>query len=313
MKPIVTLTLNPTIDGSASAERIQPLLKIRTSDERYHPGGGGINVARVVQELGGEALAIYLSGGATGAIFDDLLQTCGVATRRIPITGYTRIAHTVFERSSGQEFRFVPEGPIVSEDEWTACLAMLDTLNFDYVVASGTMPRGLPASYYQRVSAIARRKNARLILDTSGDALSATLGQGLFMIKPNLGELEELVGDTLKDTNAQIKAARDLIDKNAATIVAVTRGSDGALIVSKDEAWSAAVPSVEARSAVGAGDSFVGGITLAFAQGRSLHTALAYGVAAGTAAVISPGAELCLKKDVDRLYSRLLSNMTKID
>lgn len=111
MKPIVTLTLNPTIDGSASAERIQPLLKIRTRGERYHPGGGGINVARVIQELGGKTLAVYLSGGATGAILNDLLQTTGIATQRIAVKGYTRIAHTIFERSSGQEYRFVPGGP----------------------------------------------------------------------------------------------------------------------------------------------------------------------------------------------------------
>ena len=313
MKPIVTLTLNPTIDGSASTDLIQPLLKIRTSDERYHPGGGGINVARVVQELGGDALAIYLSGGATGAILDDLLQTCGVATRRIPINGYTRIAHTVFERSSGQEFRFVPEGPVVTDDEWSACLAVLETLDFDYVVASGTMPRGLLANSYRRVSEIAVYKNARLILDTSGEALSASLSHGAFMIKPNLGELEELVGNTLIDTNAQVTAARDLIAKNAANIVAITLGSDGALIISKDEAWSVAVPAVEARSAVGAGDSFVGGITLAFAQSRSMKAALAYGVAAGTAAVISPGAELCQREDVEQLYVKLLSRMIRID
>ena len=313
MKPVITLTLNPTIDGSASAELIQPLLKIRTSDERYHPGGGGINVARVVRELGGETLAIYLSGGATGAILDDLLQSVGIATRHISIKGYTRIAHTVFERSSGQEYRFVPEGPEVSDDEWAACLEVLETIDFDYIVASGTVPRGLQTTAYQHVSEIAGRKNARLILDTCGESLLAALGHDVFMIKPNLGELEELVGHVLNDTNAQVAAARDLIANNAAEIIAVTLGGNGALIVTKDEAWSAAVPMVEARSAVGAGDSFVGGITIAFAQGRSLEAALAYGVAAGTAAVISPGAELCLIEDVNLLYVALISNLMRID
>ena len=313
MKPIVTLTLNPTIDGSASAELIQPLLKIRTSDERYHPGGGGINVARVVQELGGEALAVYLSGGATGAILDDLLQTVGVAARQIPIDGYTRIAHTVFERSSGQEFRFVPEGPEVSCEEWAACLAVLENLEFDYIVVSGTVPRGLPTDAYQRVSEIAARKNARFILDTSGEALRTTVGRNVFLIKPNLGELEELTGRVLDSAKAQVSAARGLIANNAAEIVAITLGGDGALIVNKNESWSAALPFVEARSAVGAGDSFVGGVTLAFAQGKSLKATLAYGVAAGTAAVISPGAELCLIEDVNRLYQNILSNMISLN
>lgn len=205
------------------------------------------------------------------------------------------------------------EGPEVSDNEWDDCLAVLETLDFDYIVASGTVPRGLPANAYRCVSEIAARKDARLILDTCGEALSATLGHGVFLIKPNLGELEELVGHTLCDTDAQVAAARALIAENAAKIIAVTLGAEGAIIVSKNEAWSVAVPPVIARSAVGAGDSFVGGVALAFAQGRSLDAALAYGVAAGTAAVISPGAELCLFDDVDSLYSSLLSNAIRID
>lgn len=313
MKPIITLTLNPTIDGSASTELIRPLLKIRTSDERYHPGGGGINVARVVQELGGEALAVYLAGGATGTILNELLQTVGIATKSVPIGGYTRIAHTVFERSSGLEYRFVPEGPEVTEVEWAACLAVLETLDFDYIVASGTVPRGLRADAYGCVREIAARKNAHLVLDSCGNALRTTLGNGVFLIKPNLGELEELVGHALKDITAQVAAARCLIANNAAQFIAVTLGGDGAFVVSKDEAWSVAVPNIEARSAVGAGDSFVGAMTLAFAQGKPLKAALAYGVAAGTAAVISPGAELCLMEDVETLYATILSGLTRID
>ena len=312
MKPIITLTLNPTIDGSASAEMVQPLRKIRTTDERYHPGGGGINVARVLRELGGETLAIYLGGGATGAILDDLLKNVGIASRLIPIKGYTRIAHTVFERSSGQEYRFVPEGPEVSADEWEACLSALDTLDFDYVVASGTLPRGLAGNAYHRVREIAARKHARFILDTSGAALRDTLDHGVFMIKPNLGELEELVGRSLPDTNAQVAAGRDLIASKAAEIVAVTLGADGAILVCRDEAWRVTTPPVEARSAVGAGDSFVGAITLAIAQGRPMASALAYGVAAGTAAVLSPGAELSRAADVERLYAELLPEIVRI-
>ena len=101
MKPVVTLTLNPSIDGAAQAEAVRPIQKIRTSDERYDPGGGGINAARVVQELGGTAFAIYLAGGATGGVLDDLLQTAAIPRRRIPIEDHTRISHAVYERSSG--------------------------------------------------------------------------------------------------------------------------------------------------------------------------------------------------------------------
>jgi 6-phosphofructokinase 2 len=312
-KPIITLTLNPTIDGSASADLIQPLRKIRTSDEDYHPGGGGINVARVIEELGGAACALYLAGGATGAILDDLLHSTGIAAQRIAIKGYTRIAHAVFERSSGQEFRFVPEGPEVSAEEWDVCLSALALFDFDYVVASGSLPRGLPDTAYTRVVEIANHKKAHVILDTSGPALRATLDKGVFLIKPNLRELEALAGQTLPDTKSQTRAARDLITANAAKIIALTLGSDGALLVSEDQAWHAAVPPVVAQSAVGAGDSFVAGVTLALAQGKPLREVLALGVAAGTAAVLSLGAELSKADDVARLYEELLPDIVRID
>jgi 6-phosphofructokinase 2 len=312
-KPIITLTLNPTIDGSASADVIQPIRKIRTTDERYHPGGGGINVARVIGELGGKAHALYLAGGATGAILDDLLRTTGIETERITIKGYTRIAHSVFERSSGQEFRFVPEGPEVTIEEWGSCLSALNLFDFDFVVASGSLPRGLPAAAYGQVVDIATRKGAKIILDTSGPAMQATLAKGVFLIKPNLRELEDLTGHALSDTKAQVLATRDLIATGATEIVALTLGSDGAIMVSRNEAWQAAVPPVEAKSALGAGDSFVAGIALAIARGNSLRSVLASGVAAGTAAVLSPGAELSRKADVERLYAELLPKITPVE
>lgn len=311
MKPIITLTLNPTVDGSSSAEQIRPLRKIRTTDERYHPGGGGINVARVIKELGGSANALYLAGGAPGNLLEDLLSSAKIDAQRIPIKGYTRIAHTVFERASGQEYRFVPEGPRVSAREWNDCLAALENLDFDYVVASGSLPRGLRADAYHRVIDIAAGKHARVILDTSGAALRATLDKGVFLVKPSLGELEELVGHPLPDPGAAEAAARELVQAGHAEIVAVSFGRDGALLVSKNGTWRLRPPPIETRSAVGAGDSFVAAMTVAIVQGRPLDAALAYAVAAGTAAVLSPGAELARSEDVERLYAALRADTTE--
>ena len=203
------------------------------------------------------------------------------------------------------EYRFVPEGPEISEEEWNTCLAALETHDFDYVVASGSLPRGLPADAYHRVIDIARSKHARVILDTSGAALRATLDKGVFLAKPSLGELEGLFGHPLRDPEA---AARELVEAGHAEIVAVTLGRDGALLVSKDGVWRLVPPPVDARSAVGAGDSFLAAMTLAMAQKRSFGEALAYAVAAGTAAVLSPGAELARPEDVDRLYAALRAN-----
>ena len=166
----------------------------------------------MVAELGGETLALYLAGGATGAILDDLLRNIGVTCHCIPIAGYTRIAHAVFERPSSQEYHFVPEGPEVSEVEWDACLSKLATLDFDYVVVSGSLPRGLPDTAYGGVVDIAAAKGACVVLDTSGNALKATLGKGVFLVKPNRGELEDLVGHPLPQAPQLVAAARTLIE-----------------------------------------------------------------------------------------------------
>lgn len=305
MKTIVTLTLNPSIDGSAEADFVRPVHKIRTSDERYDPGGGGINVARVIRELGGPALAMYLAGGATGSVLDDLLETALIAHRRIPIEDHTRISHAVFERSSGEEYRFVPAGPLVMEWEWRAILEALEDIDCEYLVASGSLPRAVPDDFYETVAALAHRKGIRLVLDTSGSALRAGLVRGVHLVKPSLGELEALVGRRLADGAAQEAAARELIDAGSAEMVALTLGRDGALLVTAQAALRQPALDVVAKSAVGAGDSFVAAMTLALAQGRDEQDAFAYSMAAGAAAVLSPGTGLCRREDVERLYGEL--------
>ena len=309
MRTIATLTLNPAIDGAAEADLIRPIHKIRMSNERYDPGGGGINVARVVRELDGDAYPIYLAGGATGDVLDELLMAGGVSGRRVPIAGHTRISHAIFERSSGLEFRFVPDGPLVAEAEWQACLEAIKQLDCDYLVASGSLPRGIPDDFYAFIATICSRGNMKLVLDTSGEALRAALGQGLHLIKPSLGELEGLLDRKLSDPEAQDAAVSELIENGAAEMIALTLGSDGALLATKQSMLRLAAPKVEAKSAVGAGDSFLAAMTLGLAQGRLPDAAFAYGLAAGAATVLSAGTGLCRREDVERLYAEVLQGL----
>ncbi len=122
---ILTLTLNPTVDVAADAPAVQPVRKIRTTNESFDPGGGGVNVSRVLRELGGETLALVLAGGVTGHLLAELLAEGGVPHRSIPIRGRTRMSHTVHDLAAGQEYRFVPEGPALEAAEWQAALAAL--------------------------------------------------------------------------------------------------------------------------------------------------------------------------------------------
>lgn len=306
MRTIVTLTLNPSIDGAAEAEVVRPLHKIRTSGERYDAGGGGLNVARVIRELGGPPFAIYLAGGATGGVLDDLLEAAEVPRRRVPIEGHTRISHAVYERSSGQEYRFVPAGPLVHEAEWRAFLAELEEIDCDFLVASGSLPRGVPDDLYATIAELARRRGAKLVLDTSGAALRAGLSGGVHLVKPSLGELETLVACKLPDAASQEDAALGLVRSGAAELVALSLGRDGALLATAEGVVRRDAPDVVAKSAVGAGDSFVGAMTLGLAQGRPWEDAFLYGMAAGGAAVMSAGTGLCRREDVERLYTQML-------
>jgi 6-phosphofructokinase 2 len=306
MPPVVTLTLNPTIDGSSEAEQVRPRHKIRTVGERYDPGGGGINVARVVRELCGDALAICLAGGPTGPVLDALLEEHGVPRRLVPIAGPTRISLTVFERSSGMEYRFVPEGPHLSPAEVEACLRAVAEVECDYFVASGSLAPGAPDDLLAQAGRIAAERGARFVLDSSGAGLKATLGRApVHLVKPSLGELRALMGRDLPDAASQEAAAEELVRSGAAEMVAVTLGPDGAILASRDGIFRAAAIEVPVRSAVGAGDSFLAGMVCALSHGMPPREAFLRGMAAGAAAVLTPGTELARRADVERLYRDL--------
>lgn len=305
-KRIVTLTLNPAVDSSCSTDRVRPIHKVRTSNERFDPGGGGINVARVVNELGGESFAVFLAGGRSGDVLDELVRGAGVMCHRIAIHDPTRISHVVHEAASGQEFRFTPEGPLIREPEWRAALAFLDLLDIDFLVASGSLPRGVPVDVYARLAAEVRRRGGRFVLDTSGPALAAALEEGVYLAKPSRGEFAALIGRTLDDPAALEDAALEIATSGKVELLAVTLGHDGALLATRDGrvAWLA-TPEVEAKSAVGAGDSFTAGMVQGLSRGESLDRAFALGGAAGTATVLTSGTELCHREDVLKFWEVL--------
>jgi 6-phosphofructokinase 2 len=303
---IVTLSLNPTIDVSSDAERVLPTHKIRTSNEVYEPGGGGVNVARVIIELGGKARLICPAGGFSGQMLDELLAADPVPRRIVPISGRTRISFTVLERKSGNEFRFTPNGPKLSPAELAACLDAVREEDFDYLVASGSVPMGAPTDILAQVADIAEAKGARFVLDSSGAGLSVTLERAhAYLIKPSMSEMEALFGRRLDDETV-LEAARSLISNGRVEIAAVTMGAAGALVVTHDKALRVVAPKIDVRSAVGAGDAFVGAMTLALSQGRTLEEAAMFATAAGAAATLTPLAKVCAMADVTRLEVQVL-------
>ena len=309
MTRIVTLTLNPAVDLAWDAPHVQHTRKIRTTNEHYDPGGGGLNVARVVHALGGDATAIFLAGGVTGYFLQDLMAEAGVPCRTIPIAGRTRMSVTVHDRSDFAEYRFVAEGPQITRAEWQSALKAVETARADWIVASGSLPHGVPEDFYAN---LARRTNAagrKFVLDTSGPPLKAALGHGLAWIKPSLGEFETLVGQKLPEPRQQAEAAQDLVRSGAAQMIVVSLGGEGALLATATTTNRLAAPPLEIRSAVGAGDSFVAGMTLGLARGLTPEAALAYGIATGTSAVAHVGTARPDPEQVEAIYAEIVANI----
>jgi len=307
MQPVVTLTMNPAIDVSTSVDRITPVHKLRCAAAQRDPGGGGINVARVVLKLGGEVTAIYPVGGATGELLRRIVEHDGIHGLLFEVRDETRLSFTVLENETGDEYRFVLPGPALSEPEWQQGIREIERLAEPpgILVMSGSLPPGVPDDFYARVARIAKDRGTRLVLDSSGPALSAALQAGMYLIKPNLRELRELTGQTLEDETSWLAACRALLDAGQAEVVALTLGNQGALLATRDAAVRAPALPIEPVSTVGAGDSFLGAMVWALAGGHDLEDAFRYGVAAGSAALITPGTELCRREDVERMYGQV--------
>ncbi|MGM1054963.1 MAG: 1-phosphofructokinase family hexose kinase [Bacteroidota bacterium] len=309
---IVTLTLNPALDKSTSIDRLQAQKKLRCEEPVYHPGGGGVNVSRAIKILGGDSLAIYAGGGPVGDKIEELLKKEGVNQQRISIKKNTRENLMVVESSTGNQYRFGMPGAEIGQEGLQHCLDAIKNLPDDvkYLVASGSLPPDAPDDFYGTIAEIARSKNIKCLVDTSGKALVKASEMGVCIMKPNLGELSSLAGKEEISGMEQEEIAKKIINEGKADILIVSLGARGAMIVTKDTIEYVVPPTVKQDSTVGAGDSMVGGLILSLSRGDSLSDAVKWGVAAGTAATITPGTELCRKKDVEKIFDWLSEKET---
>lgn len=305
MTAIVTVTLNPALDAGLSVERMTPGDKLRSGPPTLEPGGGGINVARALARLGGLARALWLCGGAEGQRLATLLDGEALSHEAFPCAAETRRNLHIEARATGELFRITVRGDAVTAAELATLAHRVESLDdITWLVLSGSLPPGLPTDTWACLADRAA-EGTRVILDSSGEALRAGLRGRVFLVKPNARELEQLAGRELKTRAGRVAAARALIAAGRVEVVAVSLGSAGLLLVTHDDDIDIAAPTVEAVSAVGAGDSTVAGIVHGLAQGRSLEEALRYGAAAGAAAVLTPGTGLCRREDTERLFADL--------
>jgi 6-phosphofructokinase 2 len=307
MTHLLTVTMNPSVDISTTVDRVIPSRKLRCGPERRDPGGGGVNVARVASRLGHQATALFPVGGAVGQQFRALAEAESLDALAISIDGETREDFTVVEQAGGAEYRFVAQGPVLREQEWRACLEAVGALagRVDYIVASGSLPPGAPEDFYARVAALARARGTPIAVDASGPALRAALEHGVDVVKPSLGEMRELSGRELAEPAACAAVCRDFVQAGKAKLIALTLGGQGALLATAEGVWRAWPMPIKAVSTVGAGDSFLAALLCSLGAGEGLTDAFRIAVAAGSAALLSPGSQLCRAEDVARLSSQV--------
>lgn len=303
MPRFVTLTMNPAVDLSTSVGEIVPSHKLRCAAAEFHPGGGGINVARVLHRLEAGTRAVYAAGGPTGERLQQLLASEAVPAQRLPLAGETRESFTVRELASGREYRFVLPGPQVTQAEWQGCLDLLQALPeaSAWLVASGGLAPGVPDDFYARVARLSRARGMRFVIDSAGAPLAEALADGVWLAKPSLRELRGFTGLPLETRAQQREAAQALVAQGRAQAVALSLGGQGALYASAAGTWYAPALAVDVVSTVGAGDSFLAGLLWALDAGHSEPEAFRLAIAAGTAALLAPGTALCRPEDIARL------------
>jgi 6-phosphofructokinase 2 len=307
MKRIATLTMNPSIDRSTSVDRVIAEDKLRCSAPRRDPGGGGLNVSRALQNLGGTSVAVYAAGGPTGEILRMLLDDSGMDHHPVSIQKWTRENIHVDELATGLQYRFGMPGPAMSDDEWQRCLDAVAAIDPapDYLVASGSLPPGVPDDFYADLARRSRKRGTRVILDTSGAALCRAVDAGVYAIKPNMRELAALAGESVDSEDKQEEVCRKLIARGLCEVVIASFGANGVLMVTADRSRRVRAPVVPIRSKVGAGDCTVAGFVLGLARGLDVAEAVLLGVAAGTAAVMNPGTTLSRREDTEALFARM--------
>lgn len=311
---ILTLTMNPAVDKSTSVDALIPEKKLRCADVNTEAGGGGINVSKGIKKLGGDSLALFPCGGNNGKLLESYLEDLGISYHTFPFQGETRESFSVSENRTGAQYRFVLPGAPLGTKEVSSCLDYIRSLNDpspEFIVASGSLPPGVPDDFFQQLAILCREKGSKLIIDTSGKPLQLAVQEGVYLLKPNLNELASLAGKESLEINEVDDAAMELIHAGKCEVMVVSLGPQGALLVTRNGYEHFPAPSVKKQTTVGAGDSMVAGMTFKLAQGADLRDVVRFGIACGTAATMNRGTQLFNVEDVEKLYDWMKKHSEK--
>ncbi|MCL5105705.1 MAG: 1-phosphofructokinase [Armatimonadetes bacterium] len=309
---VLTVTPNAAIDKTYTIEDFSLDRVHRPSAARTVAGGKGINVVRVLKELGRKGIATGFAGGATGEAIIQALDEEWLRHDFVRVAGESRLCIAVVDPKNGTQTEVNENGPEITEAEVSLMLEKAAALvgGMDYVVLCGSCPPGVPTSFYGGIIEIAKKVGVKSVLDTSGDHIREAIKSGPYMIKPNIAELSQLAGRELLTIEEIVRAAKSL-KQYGVSITSVTMGRSGAMVTDGVQAWMAVPPEIRFASAVGSGDSFVAAFLDSLMNGESLPLALIAGTAAGAANATTFGAGFCKKESIMELKQGV--TLTKLD
>jgi 6-phosphofructokinase 2 len=295
---IYTLTQSPSLNRTVDVEEILYDDVNAIIEEKNSAGGKGIDISRVIKELGGQSIALGFIGGYNGLELEGRLVNEGILCDFTRINDEIRSHLTIYQRKKNMQTLLSTSGPEIKPFEVSALYNKIREVPTDsYVVLCGAMPRGMSNNFFAQSITTLKEKGVKVILDADEETLARGVDAGPFLIKPNIHEFGRLIGKNITDMEEIFEEAKPFL--GVVDYIVVSAGVRGVAGVSKEGSYHVAPPKVKVRSSIGAGDSLVAGMVYALSKGGSFEESLALGVACGTASTLKPGNQLCTKEDIE--------------
>jgi len=303
---IYTLTLNPAIDREFTVNTVEFDTVLQATESQVDFGGKGFNVSRLLKSMGTPSGAIGFVGGRAGEQMRDGLRLLEITTDFVWISEETRTNISIVTQSPNHYIKVNEKGPLVDESKQRELLGKIESIarSGDWWVLAGSLPPGVPDSFYAQITEILNERKAITILDTIGESLRLGCKAKPFLVKPNAEEACHLTGLPVENT-AQVELAATEIRKMGAQNVVISLGKKGALLQTSDGSWLVHSPKIKEKNPIGAGDSMVGGLVWALAQGHPLKESLGWGAASGAATASMSGTEVGSRQLIEELFHKV--------
>ena len=303
---ILTVTLNAAIDKRYVVEGYKVGEVNRVKECAYTPGGKGLNVSKPAAIYGAEVVATGFVGGHAGHYIEDALKPFGIKSEFYHMEAESRSCINIWDEVNQVQTEFLEPGFTVTEEDFQSFIEKFKGLvaQADVVAMSGSVPKGLDGTAYQKLVRIVKDAGKKVILDTSGKLLEMGIEAKPTMVKPNIDEIRMLTGKDCNNLDEIIEAAKE-IHSNGVEIVAVSLGAKGSVLVSDSGVYQAKVPKIDAVNTVGCGDSMIAGFALGLSEGVAVEGILRKASAISAAAAMREETGFFVKEDMERIFPEI--------